>query len=170
MKKRETNRLIRHRFVLLFIFLLLLSSLACNAVGDDGNSGGGLLLPTVPVTAVSTTPPIAIAATSTLIGGQTAVSTTPRATPFVDDGSPRMTVYGDLNIRGGPGIDYPRKTFLLAGESAIILGKHSATEWWKIECPPRAVKKNILTNCWISGKPRYSSAIHIENVPEVPAP
>lgn len=161
--------MIRHRFVLLFIILLLLSSLACNAVGDDGNGGGGLLLPTVVVTAVSTTSPLTIAATATLIG-ETAVSTTPRPTPFIDDGSPRMTVYGDLNIRGGPSIDYPRKTFLLAGESAVIIGKSSAAEWWKIECPPRAVKKGITTNCWISGKPRYSNAIHTENVPEVPAP
>ncbi len=163
--------MIRHRFVLLFIALLLLSSLACNAVGDDGGGDGGLLLPTVVVTAVSTTsPPIDIAPTATLTGGETAVSTTPRPTPFVDDGSPRMTVYGDLNIRGGPSIDYPRKTFLLAGESAIIIGQDSEAVWWKIECPPRAVKKNILTNCWISGRPRYSNAIHVENVPEVPAP
>ena len=162
--------MIRHRFVLLFIALLLLSSLACNAVGDDGGGDGGLLLPTVVVTAVSTTsPPIDIAPTATLTG-ETAVSTTPRPTPFVDDGSPRMTVYGDLNIRGGPSIDYPRKTFLLAGESAIIIGQDSEAVWWKIECPPRAVKKNILTNCWISGRPRYSNAIHVENVPEVPAP
>ncbi len=142
--------MIRHRFVLLFIALLLLSSLACNAVGDDGGNDDGLLLPTVVVKAVSTTKP--------------------PPTPFVDDGSPRMTVYGDLNIRGGPSIDYPRKTFLLAGESAIIIGQDSEAVWWKIECPPRAVKKNILTNCWISGRPRYSNAIHVENVPEVPAP
>ena len=163
--------MIRHRFVLLFIALLLLSSLACNAVGDDGGNDDGLLLPTVVVTAVSTSPPLNIAPTATLIGGGTAVSTSiPRPTPFVDDGSPRMTVYGDLNIRGGPSIDYPRKTFLLAGESAIIIGQDSEAVWWKIECPPRAVKKNILTNCWISGRPRYSNAIHVENVPEVPAP
>jgi len=166
------NSLFRHRFVGLLVLLLMLSSLACNAVGDDGGDGNsGLLLPTVATTAVSTSPPIVIAATATLIGGETAVSTSiPRPTPFVDDGSPRMTVYGDLNIRSGPSIDYPRTTFLLAGESAIIIGKDSAAVWWKIECPPRAVKKGITTNCWISGRPRYSNAIHTEAVPEVSAP
>ena len=162
--------MIRHRFVLLFIFMLLLSSLACNAVADGDGKSGGLLLPTVVVTAVSTTAPITIAPTATLLGGTPAAPTTPRPTPFVDDGSPRLTVYGDLNIRSGPSVEYPRKTFLLAGESAIIIGKNSAANWWKVECPPRAVKKGVTTNCWISGKPRYGNAIHTENVPEIPAP
>ncbi len=162
--------MMRHRFVLLFIALLLLSSLACNAVAAGDGDDGGLMLPTVPPTAVSTTTPINIAPTATRISETAVTPTRPRPTPFVDDGSPRMTVYSDLNIRSGPSIEYPRKTFLLAGESAIIIGKNSAAEWWKIECPPRAVKKGIRTNCWISGKPRYSNAIHTEDVPEVPVP
>jgi len=139
------------------LVLLALSSLACNAFA--GEQGPGLLLPPPGTTAVPSTPSGQMAPTVTL-PGQTAVPTISAA-----DG-PTVRLLVDLNIRSGPGVQYPRVGFLLQGDTAPIIGRHTESGWWRIQCPPLADGNS----CWVSGGPQYSQAANADSVPTLPAP
>ena len=58
------------------------------------------------------------------------------ATPAASGGTLRKLA--DLNVRAGPGVSYKRVDCLLRDETTTILGRDQASDWWKIECPPRA--------------------------------
>ncbi|NHZ72520.1 MAG: hypothetical protein GWP17_05500, partial [Aquificales bacterium] len=65
----------------------------------------------------------------------------------------RIAALVDVNIRLGPGVAYARDSFVLKGETAVVLGHHSESGWWKIVCPERA-DGNV---CWVSGGSQYTS-------------
>jgi hypothetical protein len=59
---------------------------------------------------------------------------TPEPTPT--PGSPMLTAVYNANVRYGPGEEYPVVDFLLAGQSAAIVGRNDDTPigtWWLIE-------------------------------------
>lgn len=159
--------MIRQRIVWFSIILLLFSSLACNAFAGGREPDMGL--PPPPTLGSETAPSIAeqtaqiegLAPTATLISDD---SGTPASSGA---GSATATVLIDLNVRSGPAVQYDRVSFMLKGESAVIIGRDPATGWWKIECPPR-IEAN---ECWISGGERYTTVTHTEGVPiaEIPA-
>ncbi|MFQ5398552.1 MAG: SH3 domain-containing protein [Anaerolineae bacterium] len=74
-------------------------------------------------------------------------------------GDPTMTALVDLNVRSGPGTNYPALTALTAGTNARILGKSPDGGWWKIECPA-----GTSPECWASASSQFSSAANMENV------
>ncbi|MBE2225286.1 MAG: hypothetical protein IAF02_27360 [Anaerolineae bacterium] len=148
----------RHRYLWVLVGLLVLTSLACNAFAGeptavtlprpdlagsgtvDGDTGAGL-----PTAVIQN-----IAPTATLRGEPSAT-----ATPVVEPvtGEPLLKALVDVNIRVGPGVAYERDSFILKGETAVVLGRHAESGWWKIVCPERA-DGNV---CWVSGGSEYTS-------------
>ena len=143
----------RHRYVLAVIGLYVLVSLACNAFA------GAPLEPTLPRPDVpggddSTDLPTAvvqnIAPTATLAREMPPTATAIVAEPVEGDALLRALV--DVNIRLGPGVAYARDSFILKGETAVVLGRHTESGWWKIVCPERA-EGNV---CWVTGGSEYT--------------
>ncbi|MFQ5398195.1 MAG: hypothetical protein ACE5E7_01200 [Anaerolineae bacterium] len=145
----------------LAIGLLIVTSLACNAFA--GAVEPALTLPPPP-----TLESPATAAPGTGGAAATATLETEGTSEVTPDASAEalITVLVDLNVRGGPGVQYDRVSFLLKGEQARIIGHDPATGWWKIECPPRAA----VTECWVSGGAKYSAAENADGVPVVAVP
>lgn len=126
------------------LVLLMAASLACNAFA--GRPDG--LLP----------PPPAVSPTVEGVGpesgegpGLAATVTLPGTTP-IPANLPQVRILVDLNIRNGPGVEFRRAGFLLAGETAPVLGRDEATGWWQIVCPPAADGPE----CWVSGGSQYT--------------
>jgi len=88
----------------------------------------------------------------------TAVPETPAATP--QSGTPTVTATTDLNIRGGPGIDYVVLGLLRAGQSAEVTGVSADRGWWQIRFTGAADERG-----WVSA--RYVSTENTWDVPVV---
>lgn len=129
----------------LTIGLLFLSSLACNAFS------GNLEPAPLPPTAVSTFPTTDFIATVTLPG---------------ETAEPQVEMLIDLNIRSGPGVQYDRLGYLLAGKTVPVEGVDPASGWWKISCPVDVEGPQ----CWVSGGEQYTRAANSAAVPVVAAP
>lgn len=145
----------RHRALWLFIGLLILTSLACNAFAGNLEPTLGPL----PTAVVEETAPAQetadLAPTATLEG------TTTAAVPGA-----QVIVLVDLNVRGGPGVQYDRVGFLLEGENARIIGRDPETGWWKVACPADVEE----AECWVSGGAAYVRAEDAEDVPVAAVP
>jgi Tol biopolymer transport system component len=143
------------------IGLLMLSSLACNAL--DPSTEPALVLPPPPTaiaenTATANPVPCQgcdIAATATVTLGQEDESETEPG------GDATIVMQVDLNVRAGPGVHYDRLSFMLKDESTRILGKDPDSGWWKIECPPRS----SAGECWVSGGTQFTTAYNVQGVP-----
>ena len=70
-----------------------------------------------------------------------------------------------LNVRSGPGVNYPIIGGLLAGQSAPITGRSGDGQWWQIVFPP-----NTNGQGWVSSQAQFSNASNSGNVPIVAAP
>ncbi len=127
------------RALVVTILILILTSLACNAF-----AGRMEPLPPPPTAVVDERP---AAATAEPVATATLSSLSPIS-------AGRVTILVDLNIRSGPGVEYDRVGFLLAGESVPVVGVNSDTGWWKIECP------DIISEseCWVSGGEQFTRA------------
>ncbi|MBK8985491.1 MAG: SH3 domain-containing protein [Chloroflexi bacterium] len=154
----------RQRMVWMWAGLLAVVSLACNAFA--GPSQLPLLPPpgqTAVNTAVPSTPSGNLAPTVTL-PGQSVTGTAVAPTP--NDGQPAVRMVVDLNIRSGPGVQYARVGFFLAGDRASVTGRHAASGWWRVQCPPLADGPD----CWVSGGSAYTTAVNTAAVPDIAAP
>lgn len=151
----------RHSILFGFISLIL-ASLACNAFAPSSTEPG-VALPPPSVEDLTTTP------SSEVVDGLAPTATLPGETPIVVDenGQATVRVLVDLNIRQGPGVVYGRVGFLLANETAAILGRDPASGWWKVVCPARVQE---VTECWISGGAQYSTATNTASVPVAAVP
>jgi heat shock protein HslJ/uncharacterized protein YraI len=85
--------------------------------------------------------------------------------PAPDPQKPTGTVTGTsvLNIRSGPGTNFPLIGAANRGDSATIVGRSEDGRWWVVEVPslPGGVG-------WVSAD--FVTAVNAENVPVVPAP
>ena len=148
----------RHRYLWILVGLLVFASLACNAFAGEPTAAT-LPRPDLPGSGDSDGDDVAglptaviqnIAPTATLRG-----ELPPTATPIVAqpvDGDPLLKALVDVNIRLGPGVAYARDSFVLKGETAVVLGRHAESGWWKIVCPARS-DGNV---CWVSGGSEYT--------------
>lgn len=130
--------------ILLAITLLGAASLACNAFAGRPDT----LLPPPP------TPTATVESGAPESGGVPGIAPTvtlPGTTP-IPDNLPRVRILVDLNIRNGPGVQFRRAGFLLAGETAPVLGRDETTGWWQIVCPAAAEGGE----CWVSGGSQYT--------------
>jgi len=67
---------------------------------------------------------------------ETPIPETATPAPSPTPGSPVLTAAYNANVRYGPGEEYPVVDFLLAGQSADIVGRHDDTPigtWWLIQ-------------------------------------
>lgn len=78
---------------------------------------------------------------------------------------PIVIVLIGLNVRAGPGVEYPVIGGLAEGASAQISGANHDRTWWQIVYPPGSSER-----AWVSAKDKYSQALHTETVPTVDAP
>lgn len=69
---------------------------------------------------------------------------TPEAT--VTPSVPQVTVSMNTNCRTGPGTQYDQIGALLIGQSAEVVGKYSASNYWIIKTP------GGMGNCWLWGQ------------------
>lgn len=84
-------------------------------------------------------------------------------TPLPDSASVKANV--DINVRSGPGTNYPSYGVAPAGSQAAIVGVSPDSGWWNISVKP----ENILAgNAWVSAE--YVTAQNTENVPVVQPP
>lgn len=80
--------------------------------------------------------PVSTPAVSTPAASQTAVpSTAPISTP-TPTSNVTGTVLGEINIRYGPGVDFPRIGVARAGEVLNITAWHTQLPWVQIDYPP----------------------------------
>ncbi len=56
---------------------------------------------------------------------------TPTPEPVVEE--PALHATDPMNVRAGPGTEYPVVNTMSAGESAAILGRNPAGDWWQVE-------------------------------------
>ncbi len=86
-------------------------------------------------------------------------------TPVSADAKPLVTALVGLNIRTGPGTQYPRLGLLAKGESAEITGRDEFSGWWQI-----VFVSNQGERGWVAAGPEFSTATNAGNVPVVAAP
>jgi len=92
------------------------------------------------------------------------VTATPETAPATEetasDTKATATLNQDLNVRGGPGTNYPIIVSLPGGTAVDILGKNADASWWFI-----AFNGNTG---WVSAP--FVASVNTENVPLVDAP
>ncbi len=128
--------------------------------------------------AVSTSPQIivTVAESTPLAGGQLSsplvtatltVTGTPAvtATSATAGAAPAVTAKVALNIRSGPGTNYPVLGGLAAGQSAPITGKSGDGLWWEIVFPGSPSGQG-----WVSAQPQLSTGSNAGNVSVASAP
>lgn len=154
----------KRTFTLIALFLVLATApaLACGTLLPEPESE----FPPPPTLVINTpaveTPDgVAIAPTMTSIGGEPPID----GTSIADSGA-LVRALVDVNVRAGPGVQYDRDGYLLAGESATVIGQDAASGWWKIQCPLRSEGNE----CWVTGGSRYTSVADPESVPPAPIP
>jgi len=94
-------------------------------------------------------------------------TSTPEFTPTVTltptPSVPTATVSQNTNCRTGPGTQYDLIGALLIGQSAEVVGKNSASNYWIIKTPGGS------GNCWLWGQYATVSG-NTANLPEYPVP
>ena len=135
------------------------------AATDHGNEASSSAAVVVASPTDTMTPTPSPTATST----PTATPTkTPRPTRKPTE-TPTPVPFGEvqskvLNVRSGPGVNYPVKTQLKAGETFQITGKdHNPPSWWEIRTSDGAYG-------WVSAAPKFSSASNTASVELVRIP
>lgn len=119
--------------------------------------------------------PVVDAATATpLVGitpGVTAITLIPPSPTVAatsqppTETQPLVTTRTGLNVRGGPGTDYPVIGRLTEGQSLLVAGRNAETTWWQIVYPPGSNERG-----WVSGDAQFTVASNVAGVPIVPAP
>lgn len=143
------------RVVAVFISLLSGMALACQ-LSQSGTAVAQPTPPTLPLFQTYTAVPQPI--------NNSAV--TPSMTPTVpEEPAPIMTAGVNLNVRRGPGTQYPIVAALRTGETAVIIGRSPDGFWWKIACP-----QSYAGECWASSRAEYSTAENQQQVPLAAVP
>ncbi len=158
--------------ILLILVLFLLVACGGETAEENAEPTAAPIVETVIVVATATAEPAVVEETSSDgSADETAVSAdTPilEAAP-VDQSTPYVTTLIDLNVRTGPGTNYPVVGVLKQGQNANIMGKSPNGNWWKIQCPA-----GVGSECWTSAGAQYSTAsnasgVAVAAVPQPPA-
>ncbi len=125
---------------------------------------GSLVQPPPQIIVVTaTSAPATLAPTATPIVVTPTPTDTPTVTPTATLGPPMFTANVDLNCRMGPSTDYPRLSWVLSGESVLIVGQTTPDRevWWLV--------KTRGETCWVSGAWGWISG-NLFGLPVIPAP
>ncbi|MCB9078448.1 MAG: SH3 domain-containing protein [Anaerolineaceae bacterium] len=178
---------------LMVVVVLAVASLACGFFGSDSLSTPNRVavvkrLPPLTRTPLPTLSPTLTASpnSATLLppeSGLVAPTATPVLAPtFTPTGSdqpvsassisqthngPTLTALVNLNVRSGPGADYPVLGSLAPGQSFQINGKNPEGTWWQVIYPPGSGSL-----AWVSADTEYSTASSVEAAPiaQLPSP
>jgi len=92
---------------------------------------------------------------------------TPTATPTTETvvEKPMVTALVALNVRGGPGTDYPVIGRLAVNETAEITGRDEAGGWWQIVFTSAGSDRG-----WVAASNEFPSASNASGVPVAQAP
>lgn len=71
-----------------------------------------------------------------------------------------------LNIRAGPGLDYPVIGHFGMAADAPIVGRAENGQWWKVECPEGL----DVAECWVIADEELVAVSGESQAPEAPAP
>lgn len=123
--------------------LLVFATLACNAFAGQPDN----LLPVPPALTPAQDDPDA---TGNPAGVAPTATLPPDAT--IPLNGPLVQILVDLNVRGGPGVQFPRVGFLLGGDTVTAIGRDPASGWWQIQCSPEI----DASECWVSGGAQYT--------------
>jgi hypothetical protein len=80
----------------------------------------------------------------------------------VSPGEPTLTALVTVNVRAGPGVDYPAIGGLSAGQTAPVTGINPEGTWWQIVYPPNSEGRG-----WVTGGAQYTRADLTRVVPAV---
>jgi len=100
-----------------------------------------------------------------------AFSTTEPEGPIVDvppppgPGVPSATALEAINIRSGPGIDYPSYGVAPKGTTGEVIGVSGTGQWWVVKVPATVDPSG---QGWVSGQ--YVQVSNADNVPVIPDP
>lgn len=78
---------------------------------------------------------------------------------------PAITALTNMNVRSGPGLEYPAIGQLLADESALVMGRNPAGDWFEVVYPV-----NSNTRGWVSASEAYVKHINTSGVPVTAVP
>jgi Tol biopolymer transport system component len=68
-----------------------------------------------------------------------------------DEAGPTLTIVAPaLNVRSGPGVNYPASAILVQGDKAAIIGQDTTSGWWQIQLSSGQTG-------WVSNGPTYVS-------------
>ena len=148
--------------------------MACAFINSNSRSANRLLirthLPTLTPTPLPTLAPTVVAISAPVSPAQAEVSAPTPASPNNDQSvlpltenqtssESLLTALVKLNVRAGPGLDYPVVGRLVQGQSIQIIGKNPEGTWWQVIYPDRS--GNLA---WVSADSQYST---IDNVGQV---
>ncbi len=109
------------------------------------------------------TPTPTVAATPTITPTPEMPTATPAPILTPQPGAPRITANTDLNVRSGPGTQYPSLGLLAAGQTAPVTGRNAEGNWWQITFPGVPGERG-----WVAGQ--YVTAENVTDVPVVAPP
>lgn len=153
------------------VFFLLLLALGLSACRGDEVEEAAVLPTSTPVpeatqppptpqpptpTATAALPTATATETATLEPAVTAEPTTAAAEVVIRG---QVTVHGDMNVRAGPGTEYPIVGGATLGQEFDVTGKNADGSWWQIDLEGQPG--------WIFAP--YVTAVDTENVPVVAA-
>jgi len=83
--------------------------------------------------------------------------------PTPEAGSPTVTATGIVNVRSGPGTNYPRIGLLTDGQTAEAIGRSADGAWWVVNFPVPPDNQG-----WIAAQ--YVTATDVDGLPIIQAP
>ena len=88
--------------------------------------------------------------------------------PTPAPGVPTVTALTVMNVRSGPGLEYPIYGQAPTGSQGVVIGKSADGGWWLVETN----RTDLVPGgqAWVSADPIHTQAVNTENVPVVPAP
>jgi uncharacterized protein YgiM (DUF1202 family) len=154
----------------LFIFVLILISVACNLPSETLGTVTDSTATPIPDSQTQpapddqelTSPNPEPSGTSTHTNTPTP-SNTPTITLTATPSTPMVSVSTNTNCRTGPGVVYDLLTTLLVGEEAEVVGKYTTSN------PPHWIIKKGGITCWLWGE--YATVVgDTNNLPEMVPP
>lgn len=152
----------RNKVFIVFIVLILITTLACN-ISIEGSAPEGPSDLELTITAqalilqqpgqTSTPAVIAENSTATSVPSAEATPTTGgsgiiAASPTSASSTVTVTVSVETNCRTGPSVNFASKYSLPAGQVAEVIGKNTLTNYWIIKIPG----SGSGSTCWLWGK------------------
>lgn len=88
---------------------------------------------------------------------------TPSAPPAVQPTTVKwLQILQNVNVRSGPGKEYPALSFATQGAVIEVFGTSSDGQWWNVLCPD-----NTVGSCWVISDPNLTRP---SNGPQPPTP